>query len=178
MLFWDASFQDQGPETVCFPQPPHTSFKLCRNNDLAINWLSYSSQAFNVFWKDFCLPHTFYIYSEDIYSKGFKLAFIINLWKLFKLFCAILSIANTTLTETINPTPFTNVGKAQLLFNILHIFKYNLILLIIITFLPIIFLQSYLPFHRYVFNIHFQLNWITSIFFPFFQTTSHYLLTS
>lgn len=31
MSFWDASFQDQGPETVCLPQPPHIAIKLCRN---------------------------------------------------------------------------------------------------------------------------------------------------
>lgn len=43
--FWDASFQYQGLETVSFPQPPHTTFKLCRNKDLSISWLSYSPQC-------------------------------------------------------------------------------------------------------------------------------------
>lgn len=87
-----------------------------------------------------CLGHSFYVYWWAVYSKGFKLVFTINLWKLFNLFRTILSTANISLTKTINPTPFTNVGKTHLLLvNILHIFKCILIPLTIDTSFSLLF---------------------------------------
>lgn len=120
-----------------------------------------------MFLIDVCLGHLFYVYWWATYSKGFKFVFTINLRKLFKAFHTILSIANISFMETINPALFTNVGKTHLLFNILCIFKYILIPLTKDTSFPITFFQSYLPFSRYGFSIYFsaQLPHYTFIFF-------------
>lgn len=167
-------FKTKNLKQCAFPPPPALLLSFVETKiQPSVNSVNFP-QAFYVFLTDVCFAHLFCVYWWAVYSKRFQLVFIINLWKLFKLFCTF-SIANIPLTETIHPTPYTIVEKTHLLFNILHIFKCILMPLSTGTFFAITFLQSYLPFSRYGFSISFstRLKHLSLFFPPFLKTTSH-----